>query len=129
MHPLLIAGKFEHAFDTALTAQDLSAVTWICHRLDPTAVAVKLSQPVLVCILQNLGLDLTTDVPIKLAWLHHCAICINPHDKLIKQHAVHVIQQLKERLSHVAPVIVQLGGPVVAEHKTLMLILSSLLTS
>ncbi len=122
-------GKFEYAFDRALTAQDLSAVMWTCRRLDPTAVAVNLSQPVLVCLLQHLGLDLTTDVPIKLAWLHHCAICINPNDAVIKQHARHVIHQLKERLTHAANAIAQLGGPIVAEHKTLMFILSSLLAS
>ncbi len=129
LHPLLMEGKFEYAFDRAFTAQDLSAVVWICHRIDPTAAAVNLSQSVLLCLLQHLGIDLTTDVPVKLAWLHHCAICVNPNDPLIQHHSKQIIHQLKERLAQAAPGIAQLGSPTVAEHKTLMCILTSLLVA
>ncbi len=127
LHPLLMEGNFEYAFDKAMVAQDLSAVLWICQRSDPTVVPEGLSQTVLICLVQHLGADLTRDVPIKLTWLHHCAICINPNDPLIKQHARPIIHHIKERLAQ-ATGIAQLGGSV-AQQKTLMFVLSSLLSS
>ncbi len=129
LHPLLVEGNFEKAFDKAMVAQDLSAVLWICQRLEPTLVPEGLSQPVLICLVQHLGADFTRDVPIKLTWLHHCSICVKPNDPLIKEYARPIIHQIKERLAQATPGIAQLGGSIVAQHKTLMFVLSSLLSS
>ena len=66
-------GRYEEAFDVALSASNLSLVTWLCgHIGEPRSVFTgqSLSQPVLLSLVQQLGYDLESDVMLKFRWLH-----------------------------------------------------------
>jgi hypothetical protein len=127
LHPLLLAGKFNEALDKALSAQNTQVVLWVCHRVDPAVVSTSLSQPVLLCLLQQLGIDLEVDTPLKLAWLSHCSVALDPRNSLISPHCGGILRQLKERLEGITTLAQRLGGVSAMQHRTLVYVINGLL--
>ncbi|KAK9857167.1 hypothetical protein WJX84_000114 [Apatococcus fuscideae] len=74
MRRLLKAGQYEQAFNDALSAEDVDIVIWLCTHLDPAEVLsrqpAKLSQTIILALIQQLGQDLQQDTKTKMAWLH-----------------------------------------------------------
>ena len=55
-------GRYEQAFNDALSAEDVDIVIWLCTHLDPAEVLsrqpAKLSQTIILALIQQLGQDL-----------------------------------------------------------------------
>ena len=99
---LILAEDIEKAFMTALSAQSPDIAVWTCGRSDLSIVleseTPKLSQPIMLCLMQQLGADFSPqkdgDLKVKLAWLQSLALTLNPHNESIRKHFVGVCQQL-----------------------------------
>ena len=67
---LLQSQEVNRAFETALSTSDLSLVLYLCQQLTPEDVFDKtpcpLSQPVLLSLIQQLSVDLSDHVDLKL---------------------------------------------------------------
>ncbi|KAG5180927.1 hypothetical protein JKP88DRAFT_222632 [Tribonema minus] len=129
IHQLLLESRFEEALTRALSAGDLPLVVSVCKRLDFNAIPAVLSQPVLLCLLQQLSTDMSTDLPFKLAWLQACAVALSPRDPLIKAHAAGILAQLKAAVEQVVPALTAMGGPSSTAVRTLLLIINSHMAS
>mmetsp|Transcript_26144 Transcript_26144/g.41060 ORF Transcript_26144/g.41060 Transcript_26144/m.41060 type:complete len:1029 (-) Transcript_26144:78-3164(-) len=95
--------RFEEAFTKAVSASDGDIVLFACKSADSSAVfggdSVGISQPILICLMQQLGAILVTitdaaDFKILLAWLQEIAVTIDPTDASIQRHVASVVQQL-----------------------------------
>lgn len=98
---LLDDNQYDEAFMKALGAKDLGLVTWLCKQLD-TAMLFgdgadehpPLSQTVLVCLLQQLGAQLSTDTTLKLEWMKEIALNLDKDNEDIATYAPDVLKQL-----------------------------------
>ena len=97
---LLRANEFEKAFTHALSVSNSSMALFVCKHSDLSVVVEsdtpKLSQPIMLCLMQQLGADLATDenLSIKLAWLQSMALTLDPQNESISKHIRGVVQQL-----------------------------------
>ncbi len=102
----LEAQEFEKAFTTALSAENPDIAVWTCKSADLSIIleseTPKLSQPIMLCLMQQLGADFSpqkdTDLKVKLAWLQSIALTLDPYNDSIKRHLVSVCQQLVANL-------------------------------
>jgi hypothetical protein len=73
---------------------------FVCKHSDLSVVlesdTPNLSHPIMLCLMQQLGADLTTDddLNIKLAWLQSMALTLDPQNESISKHIRGVVQQL-----------------------------------
>jgi hypothetical protein len=92
-----------------LSAGDLAAVTAVCKVAQPSVVITAVSQPVLLCLVQQLGQDLLTDVPLKLDWLSACLPALRPLDPRVIAHSrtilVHLRLKLEEVVSYLTAIV------------------------
>lgn len=80
------ANRYEEAFTKAVSASDGEIVLFACKITDSAAVfngEVAISQPILICLLQQLGAVLvaateTDDIKTILNWLQEIAVTIDP---------------------------------------------------
>ena len=97
---LLRANDYEKAFTHALSVSNSAMAFFVCKHSDLSLVlegdTPGLSQPILLCLMQQLGSDLSTDehLSVKLAWLQSVALTLDPYDESIKKHIRGVVQQL-----------------------------------
>lgn len=129
LHALMMQSRFEEAITLALSASDLPLVLWTCSRLDPAMIPSQLSQPVLLCLLQQLSVELGKETLLKLPWLQAVAVALQPRDPRIIQHAAGILQGLKPALAQVAPMIATMGGQHVLILKTLNVLIDGHLQS
>jgi len=97
------AQRYEEAFTKAVSASDGEIVLFACQQSDAAAVfngeASSISQPILICLLQQLGAVLVTatdaeDIKTILTWLQEIAVTIDPSNTNIQRHVASVVQQL-----------------------------------
>ena len=65
---MLQAGQFDAAFKLALSASDLSLVVYACENASPAQIfqqPLQLQQSVLLCLIQQLSIDLENDTDLK----------------------------------------------------------------
>lgn len=97
---LLRTNDFEKAFTQALSVSNSSMALFVCKHSDLSVVlendTPKLSHPIMLCLMQQLGADLATDenLSIKLAWLQSMALTLDPQNESISKHIRGVVQQL-----------------------------------
>jgi enhancer of mRNA-decapping protein 4 len=99
---IIMAGDFEKAFTSALGVGDPDMAVWTCQNSDLSMVLEseipKLSQPIMLCLMQQLGADFSPekdgDLEVKIAWLQSLALTLNPSNNNIKNHITSVSQQL-----------------------------------
>lgn len=84
------SGRYEEAFTKAVSASDGDLVLFACKNADAGVVfgsigegAVTISQPILICLMQQLGAVLLSakdagDVKVILNWLQEIAVTIDP---------------------------------------------------
>jgi protein-tyrosine-phosphatase len=103
----LNAQNYEVAFTKALSSNNAELTKFCCRNADLALVlggseggAVLLSQPILLCIVQQLGSTLATspphaaDVKMELEWMQEIALSLNASDPTIRQHVPQVMSQL-----------------------------------
>jgi len=98
------AQRYEEAFTKAVSASDGEIVLFACQQSDAAAVfngeeSTIISQPILICLLQQLGAVLVTatdaeDIKTILTWLQEIAVTIDPSNTNIQRHVASVVQQL-----------------------------------
>ena len=97
---LLRANEYEKAFTTALSVSNSAMALFVCKHSDISLVlesdTPQLSQPILLCLMQQLGSSLSNDkdLPIRLAWLQSMALTLDPQAESIRKHTSGVVQQL-----------------------------------
>lgn len=87
------ANRYEEAFTKAVSVSDGEIVLFACKAADSAAVfngEVALSQPILLCLLQQLGAVLvvateTDDIKTILNWLQEIAVTIDPTNVYIQR--------------------------------------------
>ncbi len=109
INALLQQNQFQAAFTKAVSTSNAEMAVYVCSRANLNAVlggsAPKLSQPILLCLMQQLGASLaTTNSPeilgIELEWLQEIALVLNPADPNIQRHVPQVLQQLVGSVNH-----------------------------
>ncbi len=103
---LLAAKDYSKAFTTALTASNADLAVWACKFSDLSIVleseTPKLTQPIMLCLMQQLGCDFSKqkdeDLPVKLSWLQSLSLTLDPCDESIKKHIMDVCQNLIKNL-------------------------------
>lgn len=100
---LLSKEQYEAAFTKAVSASTADMAVFACSRADLSKVlggaAPTLSQPILLCLMQQLGAALpTTTSPdhlsTEVSWLQEIALTLNPAEASIQRHVPTVLQQL-----------------------------------
>ncbi len=97
---LLRADEYEKAFTQALSVSNSAMALFVCKHSNLSVVlesdTPKISQPIMLCLMQQLGANLATDsdLSVKLAWLQSMALTLDPKDASIKKHISGVVQQL-----------------------------------
>lgn len=101
---LLKEKKFEQAFTKAVSSStaDTSMSVYCCAHADISEVlggtSPKVSQPILLCLMQQLGTILkspkNSNLQLELEWLQEIALSLNPADTNIAGHVPGVLQQL-----------------------------------
>ncbi|GLE08471.1 hypothetical protein PINS_up019664 [Pythium insidiosum] len=85
---LIAAQEYEEAFQYALGAQDLRLVLLACQSCEPRTVLAtrpsRLTQMVILCLVQQLGSDVMNDMDIKMRWLSVALIELKPQDSSIQ---------------------------------------------
>uniref|UniRef100_K3WL88 Uncharacterized protein n=1 Tax=Globisporangium ultimum (strain ATCC 200006 / CBS 805.95 / DAOM BR144) TaxID=431595 RepID=K3WL88_GLOUD len=96
---------YEEAFKLALGAQNVDLVTYACQQCDVRAVLnvrpLKLSQMLILCLVQQLGADLADDLQTKLNWLRESLLVMNVRDASIAGFVSSVLQELQVGLNNV----------------------------
>jgi WD40 repeat protein len=106
----LVDGRFEEAFRTALSANNLNLVMLLCSTADVNAVfktqPPRLSQPVTLSLIQQLAFDLDAeraDIAVKLTWLHAAAEVLDPAHAHIADHVPEIVKDLRNKLRAAIP--------------------------
>lgn len=105
---LLRSLDYEMAFTKALSASDGDIAIFACKNANISAVlegstGPALSQPILLCLMQQLGAVLSSsnpdDLRVELAWLQDIAVSLDPGDESIRRHVAGVLQQLVSNIN------------------------------
>ncbi|GLD96251.1 hypothetical protein PINS_up004934 [Pythium insidiosum] len=102
---LIAAQEYEEAFQYALGAQDLRLVLLACQSCEPRTVLAtrpsRLTQMVILCLVQQLGSDVMNDMDIKMRWLSVALIELKPQDSSIQGFVGSVLMELQAQLNAV----------------------------
>jgi len=98
---------YESAFTQALSASDSSVAVFACQSSNIDTVlgndTPKLSQPILLCLMQQLGARLShvknDNLKVELSWLQNIAVVLDPGDESINKHVADVCQQLTQNIN------------------------------
>ncbi|KAG3082506.1 hypothetical protein PI124_g10339 [Phytophthora idaei] len=101
----LSRSDWEEAFKFALGAQNVDLVAFTCQQCDPRLVLSnrppKLSQMLILCLVQQLGADLVDDLETKLNWLRESLLVMDVRDQTIAGFVTSVLQELQTGLNSV----------------------------
>ncbi|GMF43797.1 unnamed protein product [Phytophthora fragariaefolia] len=101
----LSRNEWEEAFKFALGAQSVNLVSFTCQQCDSRLVLSsrppKLSQMLILCLVQQLGADLADDLETKLTWLRESLLVMNVRDSSISGFVTSVLQELQTGLNSV----------------------------
>jgi enhancer of mRNA-decapping protein 4 len=108
---LLNAKEYERAFTKALSISDVEFALLVCKNADLLTVLEGetpcLSQPILLCLMQQLGTNITIanidDTKLILAWLQSIAIILDPENETIKKHVLNICAQVMENINRKLP--------------------------
>jgi len=100
---LLKAGKYNDAFQTALSSSDLAMVMFTCENVNITQVfnqsECPLDQTVLLSLIQQLSVDISDKTQVKHDYLQEALANLDPENQTTKRHLKPVLKQLDASLS------------------------------
>ncbi|EGC34011.1 hypothetical protein DICPUDRAFT_80227 [Dictyostelium purpureum] len=75
----LVETNYIDAFNFALNASNLQMVVNLCSSLDPSVVlsSMKFPQTIILSLIQQLSINLTTDTELKLKWIKDCLFFVD----------------------------------------------------
>ncbi|KAG7384791.1 enhancer of mRNA decapping 4 [Phytophthora pseudosyringae] len=101
----LSRNDWEEAFKFALGAQNVNLVAFTCQQCEPRLVLSsrppKLSQMLILCLVQQLGADLADDLETKLNWLRESLLVMDVREQTIAGFVTSVLQELQTGLNSV----------------------------
>uniref|UniRef100_A0A6U4NC72 Enhancer of mRNA-decapping protein 4 C-terminal domain-containing protein n=1 Tax=Hemiselmis andersenii TaxID=464988 RepID=A0A6U4NC72_HEMAN len=100
---LVMAEKWEEAFQEVLSQSDLRLVVWLCKSTQPQRIFAtrppSLTPPVVLSLVQQLGFDLSSDAQIKVQWLGQAVMALDPKDPTIGPHVPGILRDVLGKLS------------------------------
>ncbi|XP_070576076.1 enhancer of mRNA-decapping protein 4-like isoform X2 [Ptychodera flava] len=95
-------GQFNTAFQTALSASDLSIVVFVCQTVQPHQVfspqPCPLNQPVILSLVQQLSAELENDTELKQKYLEEAVMTLDPTDPVAREHMPGVVMGLVQKI-------------------------------
>lgn len=98
--------RYQEAFASALSANNLNLVLWLCSSVDSAqlfkAKPPTVSQAVTLSVIQQMSYDLASSsaqIPLKLAWLHAAVEVLDPADPNIQAHVPRIVNALHDKLA------------------------------
>lgn len=99
--------QYEIAFTKALSVSSTEMAVFVCKEANIKDVlggdSPALTQPILLCIMQQLGVALVSpdesNLETVLSWLQEIALCVDPSDQAIQRHVSSVLQQLHANIN------------------------------
>jgi hypothetical protein len=114
---LLQSRNYELAFTKAVSATTADMAVFVCKNANLSEVlggsSSALSQPILLCLMQQLGAVLVSsnesDLQTELLWLQEIALTLDTSDEKIQRHVPSVLQQLvtciETKMNHRVPTL------------------------
>merc|ERR1711939_1229052 len=100
----LDAKDLTNAFHEALISSNVDVVMWLCKQVDTADVFVEedsdtprvLSPELLLCLLQQLSVDIQNDTSLKLDWLQECILQLDDTiaENLVQEHGGPLVKKL-----------------------------------
>lgn len=123
--------QFDAAFNTALSKTKLEVVVWLCSHVEPGTIfhstPIRISQPVLLSLVQQLSFELSKDTALKLSWLKLAVLHVDTQNSRYRQHVPKVMQQLQQSLEEIFTRFSDNANPLSADLRLLMHVVSSML--
>ncbi|KNC76096.1 hypothetical protein SARC_11394 [Sphaeroforma arctica JP610] len=102
INKLLLAEKYEGAFNKSLNAVHLPTLERLCTTLDMERILKSqppvISQPVLLSLIQQLSTNLKTGTVMKLSVVRTALVSLDRNDKIVQQHRMGLLQQVSNSL-------------------------------
>lgn len=99
---LINAQDYCEAFQEALTAADLGLVVMVCQSCDPAVLFSQtpcpLSQPILLSLIQQLSVDLSTDTELKYKYLDEAMLALDTNDAITREHVATILDGLIQQI-------------------------------
>ena len=90
----LKSSKFSDAFSLALSARNISTLLWTCKQCSPQALSTyQIPQTHIICIIQQLSVEFSTQVVLKFKWLHAAAHALDTNSDTIKEHGHSILNK------------------------------------
>jgi len=104
LNQLIEANQFAQAFELALSRQDLSALNFICHKVDPDVLfsspnSSPLPTVILLALLQQLSQKLESETQLKFHWIETCLISLNDGNPQAHPQSEKYFRQTLEQLA------------------------------
>jgi enhancer of mRNA-decapping protein 4 len=100
---LVQSQELNRAFEAALSTSDLSLVLYLCQQVTPEDVfdttPCPLSQPVLLSLVQQLSVELSEHVDLKLRFLEASVLGLDVNNDITKSHMTQVLRTLTQQLA------------------------------
>lgn len=100
---LLASGQLNRAFEVALSTSDLSVVTFVCQQVTPDEVfssaSCPLTQPVLLSLIQQLSVNLSDNLDLKIGYLESSILALDPNSDTAKNYMTPVLSGLSKGLA------------------------------
>jgi hypothetical protein len=98
---LLAEGKFSEAFTRVLDLGDIQVVCDVCRVTEPKLweIIPTLSNAAVLSLVQQLSLDLSSDVQLKLNWMAACILNLKTDDPSLAPYIPRVLGQVEHNLS------------------------------
>lgn len=104
---LVEASDYDGAFEKALSAQNLDLVYFVCQQTESSVVldnaSPTLSSMTLLCLIQQLGSNMSNHLTMKLDWLRDALLVLDTTDESIVSLMPQVLSQLQDQMNTVLP--------------------------
>ncbi|KAL9975979.1 hypothetical protein ACROYT_G013208 [Oculina patagonica] len=119
---LVESGQFGQAFEEALSTADLTLVMYVCEHVDAETIFCQspcpLSQPVLLCLIQQLSVDLTINTELKHKYIQEALVALDLRDEATIEYMPGVLEGLCQQLQSA---IREASGPMQRSLKILQM--------
>lgn len=100
---LVANGNYEEALQTALSAENLQYVVYVCENADMNTLfggSCNLPQNCLLALIQQLSMDLAQKTDIKLSFIHGAVLALNRHDPDTRRFVNKIMKDLAIQLNN-----------------------------
>ena len=126
---LVANGKFEEAFVECLNLRDIETTTWLVKYIDAGSVVPKLSQGVLLSLVQQLGTsDLRQEAEVRMEVVQLAAMALEPQDPFLGPHMREILDGVLKNVRQASASILAGAPALVNQSRLLVHVLTSQLS-